>query len=70
MIIQKTKIKKQISDFTHYCYGKTILPKITGKNYNYIPMMLHQKCSETGPLDLSKYSPCIIFSIHLEANEI
>lgn len=42
---------------------------ITGKNYNYIPMMLHQKCSETDPLDLSKYWPCITFSVHLEESE-
>ena len=28
---------------------------ITGKNYNYIPMMLHQKRRERDPLDFSKY---------------
>lgn len=56
VVIQKMKIKKQFPDLTHCCYGKTfcqITGIITGKNYNYIPMMLHQKCSKTDPLDLS-----------------
>lgn len=61
VVIQKMKIKNQIPDMTHCCYGKTfcqITGIITGKNYNHIPMMLHQRCNKTDPLDLSKYWPC------------
>lgn len=72
VVIQKMTIKRQISEFTYYCYGKTILPN----HWNYHRKKLQPHSNDAAPKMQWNWSarsfqvwPRVMFSTHLEVSE-